>query len=161
MLESHKTPKGYILMEKKGARLFQKESHSLEFCRNIVELEVLESRRHLRQKVNELIRLASNSGASTEEIQRQLSLSLMRFGTQLSTQLLHSLNRDDPQERHSIVWLLIILNDAQTIAPLRHISLDKRIPRSIRLSASLALAGMGATAETNENCRRTRLYAIS
>ncbi len=148
-------------MEKKGARLFQKESHSLEFCRNIVELEVLESRRHLRQKVNELIRLASNSGASTEEIQRQLSLSLMRFGTQLSTQLLHSLNRDDPQERHSIVWLLIILNDAQTIAPLRHISLDKRIPRSIRLSASLALAGMGATAETNENCRRTRLYAIS
>jgi len=160
-LESHKTPKGHILMEKKGARLFQKESHSLEFCRNIVELEVLESRRHLRQKVNELIRLASNSGASTEEIQRQLSLSLMRFGTQLSTQLLHSLNRDDPQERHSIVWLLIILNDAQTIAPLRHISLDKRIPRSIRLSASLALAGMGATAETNENCRRTRLYAIS
>ena len=148
-------------MEKKGARLFQKESHSLEFCRNIVELEVLESRRHLRQKVNELIRLASNSGASTEEIQRQLSLSLMRFGTQLSTQLLHLLNRDDPQERHSIVWLLIILNDAQTIAPLRHISLDKRIPRSIRLSASLALAGMGATAETNENCRRTRLYAIS
>ena len=148
-------------MEKKGARLFQKESHSLEFCRNIVELEVLESRRHLRQKVNELIRLASNSGASTEEIQRQLSLSLMRFGTQLSTQLLHSLNRDDPQERHSIVWLLIILNDAQTIAPLRHISLDKRIPRSIRLSASLALAVMGATAETNENCRRTRLYAIS
>ena len=161
MLESHKTPKGHILMEKKGARLFQKESHSLEFCRNIVELEVLESRRHLRQKVNELIRLASNSGASTEEIQRQLSLSLMRFGTQLSTQLLHLLNRDDPQERHSIVWLLIILNDAQTIAPLRHISLDKRIPRSIRLSASLALAGMGATAETNENCRRTRLYAIS
>jgi len=148
-------------MEKKGARLFQKETNSLEFCRNIVELEVLESRRHLRQKVNELIRLASNSGASTEEIQRQLSLSLMRFGTQLSTQLLHSLNRDDPQERHSIVWLLIILNDAQTIAPLRHISLDKRIPRSIRLSASLALAGMGATAETNENCRRTRLYAIS
>jgi len=161
VLESHKTPKGHILMEKKGARLFQKESHSLEFCRNIVELEVLESRRHLRQKVNELIRLTSNSGASTEEIQRQLSLSLMRFGTQLSTQLLHSLNRDDPQERHSIVWLLIILNDAQTIAPLRHISLDKRIPRSIRLSASLALAGMGATAETNENCRRTRLYAIS
>ena len=148
-------------MEKKGARLFQKETTSLEFCRNIVELKVLESRRHLRQKVNELIRLASNSGASTEEIQRQLSLSLMRFGTQLSTQLLHSLNRDDPQERHSIVWLLIILNDAQTIAPLRHISLDKRIPRSIRLSASLALAGMGATAETNENCRRTRLYAIS
>ena len=148
-------------MKKKGARLFQKETNSLELSRNIVELEVLESRRQLRQKVNELIRLATNSSASTEEIQRQLSLDLTRFGTQLSSQLLRSLNRDDPQERHSIVWLLILLNDAQTIAPLRHISLDERVPRSIRLSASLALAGMGATAETNENCRHTRLYAIS
>ncbi len=151
MLESHKTPKGYILMEKKGARLFQKETNSLEFCRNIVELEVLESRRHLRQKVNELIGLATNSSASTEEIQRHLSLSLTGFGAQLSSQLLRSLNRDDPQERQSIVWLLILLNDARTIAPLRHISHDKRIPRSIRLSASLALAGMGVTEETNEN----------
>ena len=137
-------------MEKKGARLFQKETNSLEFYRNIVELEVLESRRHLRQKVNELIRLATNSSASTEEIQRQLSLSLTEFGAQLSSQLLRSLNRDDLQERQSIVWLLILLNDAQTIAPLQHISLDKCIPRSIRLSASLALAGMGATAETNK-----------
>jgi hypothetical protein len=148
-------------MGKKGTRLFQKETNSLEFCRNIVELEVLETRRHLRHNLNELIRLATNSSASTEEIQRQLSLDLTRFGTQLSSQLLRSLNRDDPQERHSIVWLLILLNDAQTIAPLRHISLDERVPRSIRLSASLALAGMGATAETHENCRHTRLYAIS
>jgi len=148
-------------MEKKGARLFQKETNSLELSRNIVELEVLESRRQLRQKVNELIRLATNSNVPTEEIQRHLSLSLKEFGTQLSSQLLRSLTRYNPQERHSIVWLLILLNDAQTIAPLRHISLDERVPRSIRLSASLALAGMGATAETNENCRHTRLYAIS
>ena len=147
-------------MEKKGARLFHKETNSLELSRNIVELEVLESRRQLRQTVIELIQLATHSHASTEEIQRQLSLSQTRFGAQLPTQLLRSLTRDDPQERHSIVWLLILLNDAQTIAPLQHISLDKRIPRSIRLSASLALAGMGATAETNENCRRIRLYAI-
>ena len=148
-------------MGKKGTRLFQKETNSLEFCRNIVELEVLETRRHLRHNLNELIRHATNSSASTEEIQRQLSLDLTRFGTQLSSQLLRSLNHDDLQERQSIVWLLILLNDAQTIAPLRHISLDERVPRSIRLSASLALAGMGATAETNENCRHTRLYAIS
>jgi hypothetical protein len=147
-------------MEKKGARLFQKETGSLEFCRNIVELEVLESRRRLRQTLNELIRLTTNSSVSTEEIRQHLSLSLKEFGAQLSSQLLRSLIRDDPQERHSIVWLLILLNDAQTIAPLQHISLDKRIPRSIRLSASLALAGMGATTETNENCRRIRLYAI-
>jgi len=148
-------------MEKKSARLFQKETNSLEFYGNIVELEVLESRRHLRQKVNELIQLATNSSASTEEIQRHLSLSLAEFGAQLSLQLLRSLNRDDPQERQSIVWLLILLNDSQTIAPLRCISLDKRIPRSIRLSASLALAGLGETVETNENYRRNRLYAIS
>ena len=148
-------------MGKKGTRLFQKETNSLEFCRNIVELEVLDTRRHLRHNLIDLIRLATNSCASSEEIQRQLSLDLTRFGTLLSSQLLRSLNRDDPQERHSIVWLLILLNDAQTIAPLRHISLDERVPRSIRLSASLALAGMGATAETNENCRHTRLYAIS
>ena len=125
-----------------------------------MELEVLESRRQLRQTVIELIRLATKSNASTEEIQRQLSLNQTRFGAQLSAQLLRSLTRDDPQERHSIVWLLILLNDAQTIAPLQHISQDECIPRSIRLSASLALAGMGATAETNENCRRIRLYAI-
>jgi len=148
-------------MEKKGARLFQKETNSLELSRNIVELEVLESRRQLRQKVNELIRLATNSNAPTEEIQRHLSLSLKEFGIQLSSQLLRSLTRYNPQERHSIVWLLILLNDAQTIAPLQHISQDERIPRSIRLSASLVLAGMGATAETNENYRRNRLYAIS
>jgi len=148
-------------MDIKGARLFQKETNSHEFFGNIVELEVLKSRRHLRQKVNELIRLATNTGASTEEIQRHLSSVLTEFGAQLSSQLLRSLNRDDPQERQSIVWLLILLNDKQTIAPLRHISLDEHILQSIRLSASLALAGMGATAETNENYRRNSLYAIS
>jgi len=148
-------------MKKKGARLFQKETNSLKLSRNIVELEVLESRRQLRQKVNELIRLATNSSASTEEIRQHLSLSLKEFGAQLSSQLLRSLYRDDPQERHSIVWLLILLNDAQTIVLLRHISLDERIPLSIRFSASLALAGMGETVDTNENYRRIRLYAIS
>jgi hypothetical protein len=148
-------------MGKKGARLFPKENNSLEFYRNIVELEVLESRRQLHQKVNDLIQLATNSNTSTEEIQRHLSLSRKEFGAQLSSQLLHSLNRDDPQERQSIVWLLILLNDAQTIVQLRHISLDKCLPRPIRLSASLALSGMGATKETNEITQRTRLYAIS
>lgn len=148
-------------MEKKGARLFQKEANSIESSRNIVELEVLESRRQLRQKVNELIRLATNTGASTEEIERNISSILTESGAQLSSQLLRSLNRDDSQERQSIVWLLTLLNDAQTIEQLRHISLDEHFPRSIRLSASLALAGMDATTETTENYRRNRLYAIS
>ena len=143
-------------MVKKGVRLFQPE-HS----RNIRELEVLEYRRQLRQKVNELIRLANNSTIPTEEMQRKLTLGVARFGTQLSSQFLRSLHREDSQERQSIVWLLILLNDKVTVAPLQHISQDKRIPRSIRLSASLALAGLGATLETIEYHRRTRLYAIS
>ena len=148
-------------MGKKGARLFQKEANSIELSGNIVELEVLESRRHLRQKVNGLIRLATNTGASTEEIQHYVSSILTEFGAQLSSQLLRSLNCDDPQERQSIVWLLTLLNDAQTIERLRHISLDEHFPRSIRLSASLALAGMDATTEIAKNYRRNRLYAIS
>ena len=148
-------------MDIKGARLFQKETNSHEFFGNIVELEVLKSRRHLRQKVNELIRLATNTGASTEEIQRHLSSVLTEFGAQLSSQLLRSLNRDDPQERQSIVWILTLLNDAQTVEQLRHISLDEHFSRSIRLSASLALAGIDAATETAENIRRNRLYAIS
>lgn len=143
-------------MGKKGARLFLPE-HS----RNIVELEVLESRRQLRLNVNELIRLANNSTITTGEMQQQLFLGVTRCGTQLAAQLVRSLHREDPQERQSIVWLLTLLNDKATIIPLRHISHDKHIPRSIRLSASLALAGMGVTAETIDNHRRTRLYAIS
>ncbi len=143
-------------MGKKGARLFLPE-HS----RNIVELEVLESRRQLRLNVNELIRLANNSTITTGEMQQQLFLGVTRCGTQLAAQLVRSLHREDPQERQSIVWLLTLLNDKETIIPLRHISHDKHIPRSIRLSASLALAGMGVTAETIDNRRRTRLYAIS
>lgn len=143
-------------MGKKGTRLFQRDH-----CRNIVELEVLESRRHLRLKVNELIRLANNPTITTGEMQQQLSLGVSKFGAQLSGQLVRSLHRDDHQERQSIVWLLTLLNAKETISPLRHMSDDKRIPRSIRLSASLALAGMGVTAETIDSHRRTRLYAIS
>ena len=143
-------------MGKKGTRLFQRDH-----CRNIVELEVLESRRHLRLKVNELIRLANNPTITTGEMQQQLSLGVSKFGAQLSGQLVRSLHRDDHQERQSIVWLLTLLKAKETITPLRHMSDDKRIPRSIRLSASLALAGMGITAETIDSHCRTRLYAIS
>lgn len=143
-------------MGKKGVRLFLPE-HS----RNIVELEVLESRRQLRLNVNELIRLANNPTITADEMRHQLFLRVTRYSTQLATQLVRSIHREDPQERQSIVWLLILLNDKETITPLRHISHNKDIPRSIRLSASLALAGMGATAEMLDNHRYTRLYAIS
>jgi len=126
-----------------------------------VELEVLESRRLLRQKVIELIQLAMNFSISTDEIQQQLHLNLSEFGMQFTSQLLRSFNRDDPLVRQSIVRLLTMLNDTQTIESLQHMSLDKRLSRSIRLSASLALAGMGATEETQEICLHTHLYAIS
>ena len=154
------TSKGHNLMEKKGASLFQTEANSLKFSRNIVELEVLETRRRLRQKVCELIRLATYSNASTEEIKHSLSLRRKEFGAQLSSQLLRSLSRADYPERQSIVLLLILLNDPQIIASLRHISLDSSISRSIRLSAALALAGMGATVEAKDNCLCTRQRAI-
>ena len=155
------TPEGQILMEKGDARLFQQETKTPQHNRNIVELEVLESRRQLRLKVNDLIRLASNSTLTTREIQQHLLLGVATFGKQLAVQLVRSLQRDDAHERQSIVWLLTLLNDTETVTPLQHMSRNKRLPRSIRLSAALALAGMGATAETREENRRIRLYAIS
>ena len=126
-----------------------------------MELEILESRRLLRQKVIELIQVAMNFSISTDEIQQQLHLNLSKFGMQFTSQLLRSLNRDDPLVRQSIVRLLTLLNDTQTIESLQHMSLDKRLSRSIRLSASLALAGIEATEETHEICLHTHLYAIS
>jgi len=148
-------------MVEKSARSFPKETDSLELNRNIVELEVLESRRLLRQKVIELIQLAMNFSLSTDEIQQQLHLNLSEFGMQFTSQLLRSLNRDDPLVRQSIVRILTMLNDTQTIESLQHMSLDKRLSRSIRLSASLALAGMEATEETHEIRLHTHLRLVN
>ena len=148
-------------MEKKGARLLQLETETFEHSWNVVEHEVLESRRQLRQKVNELIRLVDGSTLTTGEMQQHLLSGVAKFGPQLAMQLVRSLHRDDPLERQSVVWLLTLLNDAETITLLRHMSDNKRLPRPIRLSASLALAGMGITAQTIDDHRRARLYAIS
>ena len=74
---------------------------------------------------------------------------------------MHSLQRSDRHERQSIVWLLTLLNEAASIAPLRRISGNKRLSRAVRLSASLALAGMGATPELLDEHHQPRLYAIS
>jgi hypothetical protein len=155
------TLEGQILMEKWDAGLLRQEADTHQQCRNIVELEVLESRRQLRLTVNQLIRLASNPAHTTSEIQQQLRLSVAAFGDQLAIQLVRSLDRDDPHERQCIVWLLTLLNDTETVPPLQRMSRNKRLPRSIRLSAALTLAGMGETAETKEENRRIRLFAIS
>lgn len=124
----------------------------------------LESHRHLRQKIDELIRLSTSQFITTSEMQQRLLLGVVMFGKRFATQLVRSLHRDDHQERHAIVWLLTVLNDKDTVLPLQQMARNERLPRPIRLSASLALAGMGATKEVeeqNNGTRHIRLYAIS
>ncbi len=144
-------------MEKRGARLFQQGIGTGDTSWNIVELD---ARRQLRQRVNELIRLCNNSTLNTSEMRHQLLLSVAEFGKQLAAQLVRSLQSDDPMKRQNVVWLLILLNETETIPLLLHMSQNERISRSVRLSASLALAGMGATTESSEYNPRIRLYAI-
>ncbi len=148
-------------MGKKSTSLFQTGVDTSEQHWNLVELEVWESRRQLRQTVNALIDLANSSTLTTGEIRQHLYSGMAKFDKQLATQLVRSLHNDDAQKRQSVVWLLTLLHDADTIPQLQHMACDKHLARSIRLSASLALAGMGATAECAEDYQRRRLYAIS
>jgi HEAT repeat protein len=148
-------------MEKRGARLFQQEAGTDVYGWNIVELEVLESRRQLRRKVNELIRQSKDTTLTTSEMRQQLLLGVAMFGKQLAAQLVRSLQCDDPQKRQNIVWLLTLLDDKESIPLLQNMSRNERLSRSVRLSASLALAGMGATVESGEDYQQIRLYAIS
>ena len=144
-------------MGNKGARLFQQEASTHEYDWNIVELE---SRRQLREKVNELIRLSNDNAITTSEIQQALLHGTALFGKQLAAQLVRSLHCDDQQRRQHIVWLLTLLDDKETIPLLQRVSLSKRLPRPVRLSASLALAGMGATAEVTDDRQSVLLYAM-
>ena len=144
-------------MEKRGARLFQQGIGTGETSWNIVELD---ARRQLRQRVNELIRLCNDSTLNTGEMRHQLRLGVAKFGKQLAAQLVRSLQSDDPMKRQNVVWLLILLNNRETIPQLQRVSQNEQLPRSVRLSASLALAGMGATLEGSEYNPRIRLYAI-
>jgi hypothetical protein len=76
-------------MEKKGARLFQASEETRDYDWNIVELE---TRRQLRLKVNELLRLVNDPTLTTSEMQQHLLYNKARFGKQLATQLVHSLH---------------------------------------------------------------------
>jgi hypothetical protein len=156
--EPHETLEGQILMEKKGARLFQVDEETFDYGWNIVELE---TRRQLRLKVNELVRLVNDPTLTTSEMQQHLLYNRARFGKQLATQLVHFLHRTDQNERQSIVWLLILLNETASITLLKRMSGNKQLPRPVRLSAALALAGMGATPEMLDERRQARLYAMS
>ncbi len=144
-------------MERRDARPFQHDAAIHEGW-NIVELE---SHRQFRQTVNELIQHSTSANITTNELRQQLEHYKNQYGTRFTTQLVRALQQENEQERQAIVALLTILHDPMTIPQLQHISHNEQFPRSIRLSASLALAGMGATSETIEDNRRVRLYAIS
>ena len=148
-------------MEKKDARLFQSRVGINNQGWNIVEHEVLESRRQLRQRVRELIEFCNASTLTTSEMREHLLLGVATYGQPFATQLVRSLHSDDTQKRQNVVWLLTLLNDSETIPLLQQMSHNERLSRRIRLSASLALAGMGVTAEVIEQSRKVRLYAIS
>ncbi len=148
-------------MEKWDARQSQQiagiDDHS-EQSWNIVELE---SRRHLRSKINELIHLTIDSTLTTTDLQHQLSLNQKLFGSRFALHLVRALQHEDQAERQAVVWLLTLLNAQETITPLQQMAHNERLPRLTRLSASLALAGMGATPEMGEKYQPRPLYAIS
>ena len=143
-------------MGKRDARQFLCAADINKQHWNIVELE---SRRQLRRKVNELIELVDDPTITSSDMREQLLLGVATFGEQFAMQLVRSLHRDDQHERQSIVWLLTLLDNQTTIPLLEQMSHDERQSRSIRLSAALALAGMGATAEMMDDTWRKRLYA--
>lgn len=146
-------------MEKGSARLFQQAtSPAFEQNWNVVELE---TRKQVRRKVNVLLHLSNDMAITTSEMRQELLQSVATFGDAFATQLVRSLHRDDSAERQTVVWLLTVLNDKETIPPLLHMSGDPHLPRAVRLSAALALAGMGVTAEMIEKKRRVYLYALS
>ncbi len=146
-------------MEEKGAVLFQPiaEANPGEDSWNIVELE---SRRQLRRAVNTLIALSNRPLVTTSEIQQQLNRYVATFGFAFARQLVRSLRSDDQQVRQSAVWLLTLVYDEAAIPLLRQMAQSRQLTRSARLSAALALVGMGATVEVWPEQRRARLYAI-
>ena len=145
-------------MEKGRARQFQPATAAFEQSWNVVELT---TRKQVRQKVNELLLQCSDSSVTTSEMRQELLQGVAAFGNHFTTQLVRSLHRNDDTERQSIIWLLTVLNACETIPLLQQMAANKTLPRTIRLAASLTLAGMGVTAETIEKNRRVRLYAIS
>lgn len=145
-------------MEKKGARMLQTVVHEIarDDTWNIVELE---SRRQLRRAVQTLIDVTNNPLVTTSEIQQQLNEYIAMYGELFSKQLVRALRSDEAQQRQGAVWLLTVLNDEATIPLLQQMSRNRQYAREIRLSAALALAGMGATPEVAGYPYRERLYA--
>jgi hypothetical protein len=146
-------------MERRDARLFQHDATNEGW--NIVELE---SHRQLRHKIIELIYIANASTMTRSDVQHVMHVLQDTYSYRLTAQLVRAIHRDDIQERQTVVWLFTLLDEQQqqyAIPLLQHIVHNKKHARAIRLSASLALAGMGATEEMHSTPRQMRLYAIS
>jgi hypothetical protein len=114
------------------------------FSQNVVELE---SQRELRRKANEIVQYCHRHTVTTSELRQQLQACATAFGNRFSLHLARSLQeqRNNQEDRQAIIWLLTLLNDKATIPLLQHIANQQQLTRANRLSASLALAGMGAT----------------
>jgi len=112
------------------------------FSQRILELE---SQRELRRQVNKIIQYCHT--VTTSELSQHLQACMAAFGNRFSLHLARSLQEahNNQADRQAIVWLLTLLNDKATIPLLQQIARQQRFTRAIRLSASLALAGMGAT----------------
>ena len=132
-------------------------SNASEHKQNIVAFE---SHRHLRDTISELIYLTTSSTLTTSDLQHHLNQHKATFGRRFTTQLVRALLHTNQDERDAVIWLLTQYNESETIAPLQQIAQNKQISRSVRLSASLALAGMGATYEMQDRPQHVRLYAI-
>jgi hypothetical protein len=147
-------------MEKRDNRLFQQEAANTGHDQswNIVELE---SRRDLRQKIDECIHATLSNALSTSELQQSLSFLQEHYNLRFITLLVHCLYTKDAEKRQAVVQLLTILQAPEAIPQLEALVQSQHLPRSLRLSASLALAGMGATPETQPKSKPLRNYAIS
>lgn len=148
-------------MEKRDAGLSQHLAGTSNASAQKQNIVAFESRRQLRDTIAELIDLTNNSTLTTSDLQQRLNQHKATFGKHLMTHLIRALLRPDQDERDAIVWLLIQCHDKETIAPLQQMTQNEHLSRPVRLSAALALAGMGATQEMQDIPRHVRLYAIS
>jgi len=107
----------------------------------------LESQRELRRQTNKIVQYCHSTTVTTSELRQHLQACMAAFGSRFSLHLARSLQepRSNQADRQAIVCLLTLLNDKATIPLLQQIAKQQRSTRTIRLSASLALAGMGAT----------------
>jgi hypothetical protein len=141
----------------------QQSKDDIEQQWNIVGLE---TQRQLHHELNELIRLCAYTTITTSTLQQQLQEKQQRYGCRFAQYLVRALQIEDDDERQAVVWLLTLLQDPETLPMLRAMIHNTRLSRATRLSASLTLAGLGATpeltdsAEQSQHLSRLRLYAI-